>query len=70
MFRRDLMLPVIAPADPESLTAHGAALMAIDAVASRQHRPRGAMSSASVLTQPPAMVGMVGYRDAPRHRSA
>jgi hypothetical protein len=70
MFRRDLMLPVIAPADPESLTAHGAALMAIDAVASRQQRPRGAMSSASVLTQPPAMVGMVGYRDAPRHRSA
>ncbi|MGF0311693.1 MULTISPECIES: Hsp70 family protein [Nocardiaceae] len=70
LFRRDLMLPVIAPANPESLTAHGAALMAVDVVASRQHHPRGAMSRAGGLSQQGAMVGMVGYRDAPRHRSA
>ncbi|MFY2787526.1 Hsp70 family protein [Rhodococcus sp. MALMAid1271] len=69
-FRRDLLLPVFAPANPESLTAHGAALMAVDAVAARQHHPRGAMSRAGGPSQHGAMVGMVGYRDAPRHRSA
>lgn len=69
-FRRDLMLPVIAPANPESLTAHGAALMAVDAVTARQHHPRSAMSPAGRLPQQGGMVGMVGYRDAPRHRSA
>ncbi|MFI8565445.1 Hsp70 family protein [Rhodococcus sp. NPDC078407] len=70
LFRRDLMLPVIAPANPESLTAHGAALMAADAVASRQHHPRGAMSRAGAPSAPDAMVGVVGYNDAARHRSA
>ncbi|WP_415976243.1 Hsp70 family protein [Rhodococcus sp. 077-4] len=67
LFRRDLLLPVIAPANPESLTAHGAALMAVDAAASRRPRPRGADAA------PPrqaSMVGMVGYHDSPRHRSA
>lgn len=56
MFRRDLLLPVVAPANPESLTAHGAALMAVDAIPSRQSALAG-------------MVGAAGYRDAPRHRS-
>ncbi|MCZ4518161.1 Hsp70 family protein [Rhodococcus ruber] len=70
MFRRDLMLPVIVPANPESLTAHGAALMAVDAVASRQHHPRGAMSRAGGLSAQDSMVGVVGYNDAARHRSA
>ncbi|CCQ13720.1 Conserved hypothetical proline and threonine rich protein [Rhodococcus sp. AW25M09] len=70
LFRRDLMLPVIAPSNPESLTAHGAALMAADAVAARQHHPRGAMSPAGGPSQYGGMVGMVGYRDTPRHRSA
>ncbi|MDI9894131.1 Hsp70 family protein [Rhodococcus sp. IEGM 1381] len=70
LFRRDLMLPVIAPANPESLTAHGAALMAVDAVASRQHHPRGAMSRAGGLSASDGMVGVVGYNDAARHRSA
>ncbi|MGV8873144.1 MAG: Hsp70 family protein [Rhodococcus sp. (in: high G+C Gram-positive bacteria)] len=70
LFRRDLMLPVIAPANPESLTAHGAALMAVDAVNARQHHPRGAMSPVGKPSQPGGMVGMVGYRDTPRHRSA
>ncbi|MDV6260133.1 Hsp70 family protein [Rhodococcoides yunnanense] len=70
LFRRDLMLPVIAPANPESLTAHGAALMAVDAVASRQHHSRGAMSRAGGLSASDGMVGVVGYNDAARHRSA
>lgn len=70
LFRRDLMLPVVAPANPESLTAHGAALMAVDAVASRRHRPRGAMIANVVPSQHASMVGMVGHHDSPRHRSA
>lgn len=70
MFRRDLMLPVIVPANPESITAHGAALMAVDAVASRLQHPRGAMSRAGGLSAQDAMVGVGGYNDAVRHRSA
>jgi molecular chaperone DnaK (HSP70) len=67
LFRRDLLLPDVAPANPESLTAHGAALMAVDAAAFRRHRLRG---SSAAQPQQASMVGMVGYHDSPRHRSA
>ncbi len=38
VFRRDLRLPVLVPPMPESLTAHGAALLASDAVKRRARR--------------------------------
>lgn len=64
VFRRDLKLPVIVPQYPDSLTAHGAALMAVDAARARTQRPVVAMAR---IAQP---VGLVGYHDVPRHRSA
>lgn len=39
VFRRDLRLPVLVPSMPESLTAHGAALLASDAARRRSRRP-------------------------------
>jgi hypothetical protein len=60
VFRRDLKLPVLSPSLPESLTAHGAALLAADSVRSRTQRPLVAVTTMTSMDLP-AM---------PRHRSA
>ena len=66
MFRRDLRLPVIVPSMPESLTAHGAALLASDDARSRSKR-----SLVAVKTITPAHVfENSSYEPVPRHRSA
>lgn len=62
VFRRDLKLPVLVPSLPESLTAHGAALLAADAARSRSHRPLAAVTH---IAAPAADFDLV-----PRHRSA
>ncbi|WP_072806239.1 Hsp70 family protein [Rhodococcoides yunnanense] len=62
VFRRDLKLPVLVPSLPESLTAHGAALLAADAVRSRLHRPLAAVGR---IAAPASDFDFV-----PRHRSA
>jgi len=45
VFRRDLRLPVFVPSAPESLTAHGAALLAADEVRQRTRRPLAAVTT-------------------------
>ncbi|MBY6413767.1 Hsp70 family protein [Rhodococcus sp. BP-252] len=47
VLRRDLKLPVLAPSLPESLTAHGAALLAADAVRRRPPQPFAAVTTIS-----------------------
>lgn len=66
VFRRDLRLPVLVPAMPESLTAHGAALLASDEVRSRSRRPLVAVKT---MPAQPVFVG-TSYDSVPRHRSA
>ncbi|SNT01743.1 Hsp70 family protein [Rhodococcoides kyotonense] len=60
VFRRDLKLPVLAPSLPESLTAHGSALLAADAVRDRTQKP-----FAAVTTIAPMEFGAM-----PSHRTA
>lgn len=52
VFRRDLRLPVLVPSMPESLTAHGAALLASDAARRRSQRPR--VSVKTIEVPPPS----------------
>ncbi|QCB49843.1 hypothetical protein E5720_08025 [Rhodococcus sp. PAMC28707] len=66
VFRRDLRLPVLVPDMPESLTAHGAALLAADASRARSRRPLTA-----VTRIPPATpFEPDSYDVVPRHRTA
>ncbi len=66
VFRRDLRLPVLVPDMPESLTAHGAALLAADASRARARRPLTA-----VTRIPPVTPFEPDRRDVvPRHRTA
>lgn len=80
VFRRDLRLPVLVPAMPDSLTAHGAALLASDSVRRRSSRP---LVSVKTIVAPPQPSGVnaspmtargplepTGHHLAPRHRSA
>lgn len=64
VFRRDLRLPVLVPSMPESLTAHGAALLASDAARRRSPRPlvsvKPSQSSSTAYTA-------LAYEAVPRH---
>ncbi|MCZ4077051.1 Hsp70 family protein [Rhodococcus sp. H36-A4] len=66
VFRRDLRLPVLVPDKPESLTAHGAALLAADASRARSRRPLTAVTRIPPVTpfEPDR------YDVVPRHRTA
>lgn len=66
VFRRDLRLPVLVPSMPESLTAHGAALLASDEVRGRSRRPLVAVKTMAAQS---VFVG-TSYDSVPRHRSA
>lgn len=66
VFRRDLRLPVLVPSMPESLTAHGAALLASDASRRRVRRP--VVSIKSITPQP--TFDSSGYEQMQGHRTA
>nr|WP_296769797.1 Hsp70 family protein [Rhodococcus sp. (in: high G+C Gram-positive bacteria)] len=68
VFRRDLRLPVLVPAMPDSLTAHGAALLASDAMRRRSNRPLVAVTTITAPNQGTFESG--GYDALPRHRTA
>lgn len=67
VFRRDLRLPVLVPSIPESLTAHGAALLAADGVRRRSSRP---LVSVKTVLQPAAGSFDAPFDSMPRHRTA
>lgn len=66
VFRRDLRLPVLVPDMPESLTAHGAALLAADASRARSRRPLAAVTRIPPVTP----IEPDRYDVVPRHRTA
>lgn len=68
VFRRDLRLPVLVPSMPESLTAHGAALLAADAIRDRSMRPLVAVGSVHAGSRTSSDERL--YDAIPRHRSA
>lgn len=68
VFRRDLRLPVLVPAMPDSLTAHGAALLASDAMRRRSNRPLVSVTTITAPNQETFESG--GYDALPRHRTA
>lgn len=65
VFERDLRLPVIVPPTPESLTAHGAALLASDAVGRRTDRPLVSVGSTRSMVE---THDYAAYTSMPRHR--
>ncbi|MDJ0395611.1 Hsp70 family protein [Rhodococcus sp. G-MC3] len=68
VLRRDLRLPVLVPAMPDSLTSHGAALLASDAMRRRSSRPLVAVGTIAAPAQ--AAFASAGYDAIPRHRTA
>ncbi|MCC8928870.1 Hsp70 family protein [Rhodococcus sp. I2R] len=67
VLRRDLRLPVLVPNMPESLTAHGAALLASDAARRRTRRP---LVSVKTIEVPPTTYDTPTYGPMARHRSS
>ncbi len=68
VLRRDLRLPVLVPSMPESLTAHGAALLASDAARRRSRRP---LVSVKPTQSSPTAYATSAYEAVPRpHRTA